>query len=169
MRVDLSGPLASSPAAGQAAAIVEACVHCGLCTATCPTYEVLDQEADSPRGRIYLIRELLQGASASAHTREHLDRCLGCRACETACPSGVQYGHLIDFGRREAERQAPRPLHQRLWRRLLRQGLTSPRLFAAALRLGQALRPVLPAGLVRRVPPRPATLAWPSIAGPLPA
>lgn len=106
--------------------ILRRCVHCGFCTATCPTYQVLGDELDSPRGRIYLIKEVLEGKEPTQATQQHLDRCLTCRNCETTCPSGVQYGHLVDIGRQIVEEKVERPMMQRLQRTLLRKGLVSP-------------------------------------------
>src|ERR1700754_2759615 len=130
----------------EADAILRRCVHCGFCTATCPTYQVLGDELDSPRGRIYLIKQMLEGAEPTQATQTHLDRCLTCRNCETTCPSGVEYGHLIDIGRSLVETRVRRPWGQRMKRALLRKGLTS-RWFAPAMRLGKALRPLLPVAL----------------------
>ena len=130
--------------------ILRRCVHCGFCQATCPTYQVLGDELDSPRGRIYLIKELLEGQEPTQATQMHLDRCLTCRNCETTCPSGVEYGHLIDIGRKIVEEKVPRPLSQRLQRALLRKGLNSP-LFAPAYKVGQAVRGFLPASLQKKV------------------
>jgi glycolate oxidase iron-sulfur subunit len=134
--------------------ILRACVHCGFCNATCPTYQILGDELDGPRGRIYQMKQVLEGAPASALTRLHLDRCLTCRSCETTCPSGVQYGRLLDIGRELVERQAPRPAGQRLQRLLLRRFLLSPALFGNGLGAGRWLRPLLPESLRRRIPPR---------------
>lgn len=161
MRVDLETSLRNQTEAAEARRIIESCVHCGLCTAACPTYEMLDHELDSPRGRIYLIREMLQGAPAGTTTREHLDRCLACRACETVCPSGVEYGHLIDIGRQELEYRAPRPAAQRWTRSLLRLGLSNAPLVRLAMNLAWAVRPVLPASLATRIPARPEPCPWP--------
>ena len=130
--------------------ILRRCVHCGFCTATCPTYQVLGDELDSPRGRIYLIKELLEGQAPTQATQMHLDRCLTCRNCETTCPSGVEYGHLIDIGRKLVEEKVPRPRLQRLQRTLLRKGLNSS-LFAPAYKVGQALRSFLPAGIQKKI------------------
>ena len=130
--------------------ILRRCVHCGFCTATCPTYQVLGDELDSPRGRIYLIKELLEGQEPTQATQMHLDRCLTCRNCETTCPSGVEYGHLIDIGRKLVEEKVPRPPLQRLQRTLLRKGLNSS-LFAPAYKVGQALRSFLPAGIQKKI------------------
>jgi glycolate oxidase iron-sulfur subunit len=130
--------------------ILRRCVHCGFCTATCPTYQVLGDELDSPRGRIYLIKEVLEGKEPTQATQQHLDRCLTCRNCETTCPSGVQYGHLVDIGRQIVEEKVERPFMQRLQRTLLRKGLVSP-LFAPAYKLGQSLRGFLPQSLQRKI------------------
>ena len=130
--------------------ILRRCVHCGFCTATCPTYQVLGDELDSPRGRIYLIKEVLEGKEPTQATQQHLDRCLTCRNCETTCPSGVQYGHLVDIGRQIVEEKVERPMMQRLQRTLLRKGLVSP-LFAPAYKLGQSLRGILPQALQRKI------------------
>lgn len=140
----------------EADAILRRCVHCGFCTATCPTYQVLGDELDSPRGRIYLIKQMLEGAEPTRATQNHLDLCLTCRNCETTCPSGVQYGHLIDIGRNLVEQRVRRPMGQRLKRALLRKGLNSP-LFSPAMRLGKAMRGLLPPALRRKVPERRAT------------
>jgi glycolate oxidase iron-sulfur subunit len=132
-------------------AVLRKCVHCGFCLATCPTYQVLGDELDSPRGRIYLIKNALESGQASATTLQHLDRCVGCRACETTCPSGVSYHRLLDIGRRAVQARVARPWRVRVLRALLRRGLPSP-LFGPALRLGRLLRPLLPATLRDKVP-----------------
>jgi len=139
------------PGIARSNGILRSCVHCGFCTATCPTYQVLGDELDSPRGRIYLIKNALEGGQGAATTLQHLDRCLGCRACETTCPSGVRYHQLLDIGRRAVQARVARPWRVRLTRALLRRGLLSP-LFAPALRLGQSIRPLLPAALRDKVP-----------------
>lgn len=161
MHVDLQAPSSRQPRLAEAQRIIESCVHCGLCTSACPTYEMLDHELDSPRGRIYLIREMLQGGPVGDTTREHLDRCLGCRACETVCPSGVEYGHLIDLGREEVEHRAPRPAAQRWWRRALRWGLSDTRLVRLGLSAAWAVKPLLPARLRQQLPPQPKRPVWP--------
>jgi glycolate oxidase iron-sulfur subunit len=141
--------------------ILRACVHCGFCNATCPTYQLLGDELDGPRGRIYQIKQVLEGAPATRSTQLHLDRCLTCRACETTCPSGVDYGHLVDIGRAVVESQVHRPLHERVLHGLLRAALTRRWLFGAALRLARALRFALPRTLRAKLgEPRP-TGAWP--------
>ena len=149
----------------EAEAILRKCVHCGFCTATCPTYQLLGDERDSPRGRIYLIKQVLEGHAPTRETQLHLDRCLTCLNCETTCPSGVQYGHLIDIGRQVVEAKVPRPPAEARKRRLLKEGLTSP-LFGTALRLGQSVRGLLPAVLKDKVPERRAAGAWPRRAHP---
>jgi glycolate oxidase iron-sulfur subunit len=137
----------------EAAAILRKCVHCGFCNATCPTYQLLGDELDGPRGRIYLIKQVLEGAEVTRSTQVHLDRCLTCLNCQTTCPSGVEYGHLVEIGRKLVEERVPRPAVERAARWSLKEGLTS-RLFAPALKLGQALRPLLPKILKAKVPAR---------------
>ena len=148
---------------GQAAeAILRKCVHCGFCNATCPTYQLLGDELDGPRGRIYLMKQVLEGAPVTRSTQQHLDRCLTCRNCETTCPSGVEYGHLVDIGRKIVEERVQRPLGERLLRGALKEGLTSP-LFGPAMKIGQWVRPLLPAALKAKVPARSGARAhqWP--------
>jgi glycolate oxidase iron-sulfur subunit len=145
-----------------AEAILRKCVHCGFCTATCPTYQLLGDELDGPRGRIYLIKQVLEGEAPTRATQQHLDRCLTCRNCETTCPSGVQYGALVDIGRRLVDAKVERPWQEKLKRTALKEGLTSP-LFAPAMKLGQMLRPLVPAALKDKVPAQPEAHAhqWP--------
>ncbi len=145
----------------EAEAILRACVHCGFCTATCPTYQLLGDELDGPRGRIYLIKQMLEGRPVTAKTQLHLDRCLTCRACETTCPSGVRYGRLVDIGRHVVEAQVPRSGRERTRRWLLRKSLLSRPLFALAVAAGRLARPLLPRSLAAKLPPPRRAGAWP--------
>ncbi len=161
MQTHLSPEFAGTPEGAEAEAILRKCVHCGFCLATCPTYQLLGDELDSPRGRIYLIKQVLEGGQPTEKTRLHLDRCLTCRNCESTCPSGVQYGHLVDIGRRIVEDKVPRRGSDKALRWTLKEGLTSPA-FGPAMKLGQAVRGLLPGALKDKVPtPRPAG-AWPT-------
>ena len=160
MQTQLAPEFAATPEGLAAEAILRKCVHCGFCTATCPTYQLLGDELDDPRGRIYLIKQVLEGAPPTRSTQLHLDRCLTCRNCETTCPSGVQYGQLIDIGRQIVDAKVPRPLPERAVRWALKEGLTSP-LFDSAMQLGQAVRGLLPASVRAKVPAPEAAGAWP--------
>jgi glycolate oxidase iron-sulfur subunit len=162
MQTNLAAEFKGTRAGEEAEAILRKCVHCGFCTATCPTYQILGDELDGPRGRIYLMKQVLEGAPVTAKTQTHLDRCLTCRNCETTCPSGVQYGRLVDIGRQIVEERVERPQGERTLRWLLKEGLTSP-LFGPALKMGQLVRPLLPAALKNKVPPRAGAKAhqWP--------
>jgi glycolate oxidase iron-sulfur subunit len=161
MQTNLAPEYRSTPEGQEAEAILRKCVHCGFCTATCPTYQTLGDELDGPRGRIYLIKQVLEGATPTRATQEHLDRCLTCRNCETTCPSGVQYGHLVDIGRKVVDEKVPRPLGERLKRWALKEGIPSP-LFAPAMKLGQAVRPLLPEVIKAKVPPKTEHGVWPT-------
>jgi len=152
MQTAIQGEILATPEGQEADAILRACVHCGFCTATCPTYQLLGDELDGPRGRIYQIKQVLEGHKATRITQLHLDRCLTCRACETTCPSGVRYARLADIGRALVERQVPRPLSERLIRRLLIAVVPHRRVMSSLLGLGRAFRPLLPAGLKAKVP-----------------
>jgi glycolate oxidase iron-sulfur subunit len=154
MHVELHPKFAGTDEGKEARALTSACVHCGFCLETCPTYLDTRDERDSPRGRIYLIKQLLESGSATDATREHLDRCLTCRNCETTCPSGMEYGQLLDIGRGLMEVEAPRSVAQRLVRRALRAVFVRPALLGIGVRLGQWLRPLLPSSLAASVPPR---------------
>ena len=162
MQTSLSDEIKHTPEGREADAILRSCVHCGFCTATCPTYQLLGDELDSPRGRIYLLKQVLEGGPVSDKTQLHLDRCLTCRSCETTCPSGVRYGRLVDIGRAVVEERVPRPFAARMKRALLRAVIPHPRRFAALLRVGQVLRPLLPAALREKVPEAHAPRAWPA-------
>jgi glycolate oxidase iron-sulfur subunit len=146
----------------EADAILRKCVHCGFCTATCPTYQLLGDELDGPRGRIYLIKQVLEGRPATDKTQTHLDRCLTCRSCETTCPSGVQYGRLVDIGRSVIEHQVPRTLPQRAVRFVLKETLSRKRLFSPLMKAGQLVRPLLPQSLKSKVPVKQDAGSWPT-------
>jgi glycolate oxidase iron-sulfur subunit len=152
MQTSLQQSFLDTPGGRVADEVLRNCVHCGFCNATCPTYQLTGDELDGPRGRIYLIKQVLEGHQASARTQLHLDRCLTCRACETTCPSGVDYHLLLDTGREVIERQVGRTPGGHLLRRMLRLILTRRRTFTVLLRLGQVLRPVLPQTLRQQVP-----------------
>ncbi len=162
MQTNLAPEFRDTPEGQEAEAILRKCVHCGFCTATCPTYQLLGDELDGPRGRIYLMKQVLEGHEPTRATQLHLDRCLTCRNCESTCPSGVNYGALADIGRNIVEKKVQRPAGERAKRWLLKEGLTSP-LFAPALKLGQALRPLVPANLREKVPEKTPARAheWP--------
>lgn len=163
MQTTLAGFIRDTREGREAEAILRKCVHCGFCTATCPTYQVLGDELDGPRGRIYLVKQVLEGVEPTAKTRLHLDRCLTCRACETTCPSGVQYGRLLDIGRGIVERKTTRSTGDRALRALLALVLPRRALFGFLLGLGRAVRPLLPEPLREKVHARgPAAGAWPA-------
>ncbi len=161
MQTQLAPEFQDTAEGREAEAILRKCVHCGFCTATCPTYQLFGDELDGPRGRIYLIKQVLEGEAPTEKTQLHLDRCLTCRNCETTCPSGVQYGHLVDIGRKLVEERVERPLGQRALRWALKEGLPSP-LFGPAMKLGQAVRGLLPAALKAKVPAPRAAGALPT-------
>jgi len=146
----------------EADAILRKCVHCGFCTATCPTYQLLGDELDGPRGRIYLMKQVLEGKRATFKTMTHLDRCLTCRNCESTCPSGVQYGRLVDIGRKVVEQQVKRPLAQRVMRTVLKEALPRKWLFHPAMKAGQLVRPLLPQALKNKVPAKQDAGRWPA-------
>ena len=163
MQTNLSPEFRGTRDGEAAEAILRKCVHCGFCTATCPTYQLLGDELDGPRGRIYLMKQVLEGGEVTRSTQQHLDRCLTCRNCESTCPSGVDYGHLVDIGRKIVEERVERPIGEKTVRWLLKEGLTSP-LFAPAMKLGQLARPILPAALKNKVPASAGARAslWPT-------
>jgi glycolate oxidase iron-sulfur subunit len=142
--------------------ILRKCVHCGFCTATCPTYQLLGDELDGPRGRIYLIKQVLEGVAPTVATQTHLDRCLSCRNCESTCPSGVQYGRLVDIGRKLVDEKVERPFTQKLIHTALREGLTARWLFEPAMKLGKTVRPLLPDSLKAKVPENRDRGIWPT-------
>jgi glycolate oxidase iron-sulfur subunit len=160
MQTNLAPEYQNSPDGQAAEAILRKCVHCGFCTATCPTYQLLGDELDGPRGRIYLMKQVLEGQVPTRATQMHLDRCLTCRNCESTCPSGVDYGHLVDIGRKLVDAKVPRPIGEKALRWALKEGLPSP-LFAPAMKLGQLMRPLLPASLQNKVPPKQDAGVWP--------
>ena len=162
MQTHLADFIRDTPEGQTADRILRSCVHCGFCLATCPTYQLLGDELDSPRGRIILIKQMLEGAPVTAKTQLHLDRCLTCRACETTCPSGVEYGKLLDIGRAITEQKVGRSLSALLQRKVLRVLLSTPALFAPLLKLGQAFRPWLPAALKAKVPLPSVAGVWPA-------
>jgi glycolate oxidase iron-sulfur subunit len=155
MQTFITEALKQSPQGIEADRILRSCVHCGFCTATCPTYRITGDELDSPRGRIYLIKSVLEGKPSGHRTLNHIDRCLTCRACETTCPSGVEYGKLLDIGRGLIEEKVGRPWYEYLFRYLLRKCLIHPKQFIFLLRIGQILKPILPGFLGRWIPVRP--------------
>lgn len=162
MQTNLADWIKDTPQGKEADAILRACVHCGFCTATCPTYQLLGDELDGPRGRIYLIKEMLEGAPVSSKTQLHLDRCVTCRSCETTCPSGVRYGRLVDIGRAVIDEKVGRTPMARIGRSLLNWGLTRRGPFAAALAMGRTFRAVLPASIAKKIPPRIDAGPWPT-------
>ena len=162
MRTYLADFIKDKPEGKEAAAILRKCVHCSFCTATCPTYQLLGDELDGPRGRIDLIKQILEGAPVTAKTQLHLDRCLLCRLCETTCPSGVQFGRLLTIGRLIVETRVERNGIETFKRRALLAAIPNPTLFNPLLRLARWIRPLLPASLQRQVPGSPANAKpWP--------
>ena len=161
MQTNLADFIRDTHEGQEADAILRKCVHCGFCTATCPTYQLLGDELDGPRGRIYLIKQVLEGKPATEKTQLHLDRCLTCRNCESTCPSGVQYGRLVDIGRGIVEKQVKRPFAQQLVRTALKEGLPNKALFTPAMKVGQLVRPLLPKVLKNKVPEVRDAGVWP--------
>ncbi len=162
MQTNLADFIKGTPEGDEAEAILRACVHCGFCTATCPTYQLLGDELDGPRGRIYLIKQVLEGAEPTRKTQIHLDRCLTCRNCETTCPSGVKYGRLADIGRRVVEERVARPLGERITRTVLKETLPREWIFKPAFKAGQLVRPLLPTNLQDKLPATPDAGVWPT-------
>src|SRR5690606_9717933 len=156
MQTNLADWAKNSSYGAEVDAILRKCVHCGFCSATCPSYQILGDERDSPRGRIYLIKEIVEGKEPTSITQKHLDQCLTCHNCETTCPSGVQYGHLVDIGRELVAERVTRTPTDRFRRTLLAAGLNSPA-FAPAVKLGRMMRSFMPATLAAKLPQaRPA-------------
>jgi len=165
MRTFLSDELKETPEGREADEILRACVHCGFCNATCPTYQLLSDERDGPRGRIYLIKEMLETNTATRETQLHLDRCLTCRACETTCPSGVQYSRLLEIGRAAVELRVERPLTERIQREALLRTIPEPNRFRLLLGLANLARPLLTAAQKKTIPViAPTGRPWPSTA-----
>ena len=161
MQTHLAPEYQDTPEGREAEAILRKCVHCGFCTATCPTYQLLGDELDGPRGRIYLMKQVLEGAEPTRATQQHLDRCLTCRNCESTCPSGVQYGHLVDIGRKLVDAKVARPVSEQVVRWALKKGLSSS-LFGPAMKLGQSVRGLLPQALRAKVTAPQSAGAWPT-------
>jgi glycolate oxidase iron-sulfur subunit len=163
MRTNLNEAFKDTPEGCEADKILRACVHCGYCNATCPTYQLLGDERDGPRGRIYLIKEMLENNAASRETRTHLDRCLTCGSCETTCPSGVNYNRLLEIGRAFLESHVERPLTERIQREAILRTVPNPGRIRPLLKLAGLIRPVLPASLGRSIPAvSPVDVAWPT-------
>ena len=161
MQTSLADFIRDTPQGREADAILRSCVHCGFCNATCPTYQLLGDELDGPRGRIYLIKQVLEGQPVTAKTQLHLDRCLTCRSCETTCPSGVHYGHLLDIGRQVGAQRVGRSSSEQVVRWTLHRGLMAKSLFGGALAAGRLFKAVLPAALRSKVPDAAPAGVWP--------
>lgn len=166
MQTKLAPQFTNTAAGQEAESILRSCVHCGFCTATCPTYQLLGDELDGPRGRIYLIKQVLEGQQPSRETQRHLDRCLSCRACETTCPSGVQYGRLADIGRAETEKLVSRPVTEKVIRQLLLHTVPYPQRIRQLIRLGRLFSPLLPNKLRQKIPALKKTSAYSTITQP---
>ncbi|MBC7453051.1 MAG: glycolate oxidase subunit GlcF, partial [Massilia sp.] len=161
MQTNLADFMKGTAEGDEAEAILRACVHCGFCTATCPTYQILGDELDGPRGRIYLIKQVLEGAPVTKKTQTHLDRCLTCRNCETTCPSGVKYGRLADIGRKVVEARVPRPLGERITRTLLKEALPRKWIFTPLYKAGKLFRPLLSPAMQDKLPKAAPAGVWP--------
>ena len=161
MQTKLADFISGTADGDEAKAILQACVHCGFCTATCPTYQILGDELDGPRGRIYLIKQVLEGAPVTRKTQVHLDRCLTCRSCETTCPSGVKYGRLADIGRKLVEQRVQRPLAERVTRALLKEALPRKWIFTPLYKAGKLFRPLLSPAMQDKLPKAANAGKWP--------
>jgi glycolate oxidase iron-sulfur subunit len=165
MQTTLSEEFINTPLGNEAAAILRKCVHCGFCLATCPTYNLVGDELDSPRGRIYLMKQMLEGAPVTERTQHHLDRCLTCRSCESTCPSGVEYGKLVDIGREIVEQKVTRPPLEKFKRALLKKILPNAAAFRIVLKTGQTVKGLagglMPEALARKVPSVRLAGTWP--------
>ncbi len=159
MYTELADFIKDTPEGNIANTILSKCVHCGFCTATCPTYQLTNDELDGPRGRIYQIKSVLEGTPATKSVQEHLDRCLTCRNCETTCPSGVEYGKLVEIGREVVEKQLPRTGQAAFKRKLLRKLILNPALFNTTYRMGQNVKSMLPAALSKKIMAKKPALA----------
>ena len=167
MQTSLADFIRDTPEGKEADAILRKCTHCGMCTATCPTYQLLNDELDGPRGRIYLMKQVLEGAEPTAKTQLHLDRCLTCLSCETTCPTGVRYGRLVDIGRRLVEERVGRGAMEAACRSALNTVVPRPSLFGPLAKLGRLMRPLLPQVLMSKLPPAPASAPeWPAASHP---
>jgi len=163
MQTNLVDKYKNSAEGQEADQILRSCVHCGFCTATCPTYQLLGDELDGPRGRIYLMKQVFEGKEVTQKTQAHLDRCLTCRACETTCPSGVQYGRLVDIGRHIVEQEVGRTLLEKVQRKAMRSIIPNPKKFSMLLGLGRTFKPVLPSAVKIKIPAKQNSQAWPVV------
>ena len=161
MQTELSAAWRNTAVGDESAQILKTCVHCGFCNATCPTYQLVGDELDGPRGRIYLLKNVFEGGEFGTSTQTHLDRCLTCRACETTCPSGVRYGRLLELGREIVEEHVARPVGERLLRSILWRVLTHRTAFPLLLSIGQRLRPLLPRRVAQKIPSPAVAGDWP--------
>ena len=161
MKTELKASILAPKDLALADQILRTCVHCGFCNATCPTYQLLGDENDSPRGRIYLIKQLLEGKEATQSTQDYLDKCLSCRNCETTCPSGVQYSQLLDIGRKTIEARVPRSFKEKLRRKALRTILPYSNRFTPLFKIGRTFKPFLPKEIKQKIPKRVAAGHWP--------
>lgn len=160
MQTNLSGQLTNSAQQSELEGILRACVHCGFCSATCPTYQILGDELDGPRGRIYLLKQMLEGQPVSRLTQQHLDRCLTCRSCETTCPSGVRYGRLLDIGRELIDKKVKRPWSEKMLRLLIKQFFPYRQRFSRLMFIAGYFRPVLPAHIKNKIPVKKPLNVW---------